>query len=155
MRFHIVGNMTPMLALDTILIAIIGAIIAYEQFRLAKQKLKLELFEKRYKVFEATRKFLSVILRETSFKDSDLFEFYAGTSDATFLFEKDITTYLDSIRDHALKMRALHENYAQLPTGEARTQLVDKETTELNWLTGQLVLAKDNFYPYLGFSTVK
>ena len=60
--------------------------IAWQQWRVADNKLRLDLFDRRYKVYDATRKFLAVIFREASFTDSQLFEFYAGTSDAEFHF---------------------------------------------------------------------
>ena len=64
--------------------------IAWQQWRVADNKLRLDLFDRRYKVYDATRKFLAVIIREATFTDSQLFEFYGGTSDAEFLFGADI-----------------------------------------------------------------
>ena len=48
----------------TILLAGFAAYIAFQQFRLGREKFKLDLFEKRFAVFDATRKFLSTILTE-------------------------------------------------------------------------------------------
>ena len=39
------------------------AIIAALQWRVADNKLRLDLFDRRYKVYDATRKFLAVIIR--------------------------------------------------------------------------------------------
>ena len=141
-----------LISVQTAITAIMLVYIAYKQWRLAENKLKLDLFEKRYKVFEATRKFLSVILREATFQNTDLFEFYAGTADAAFLFKDDIISFLDSIRDHALKMRAYARQYSNLPVGDERTQLIKGESAELNGLTEQLRNLATKFQPYLGFT---
>lgn len=49
------------------------AIIAALQWRVADNKLRLDLFDRRYKVYDATRKFLGAICREGKFTDSELF----------------------------------------------------------------------------------
>jgi hypothetical protein len=142
------------LSLQNGLTAIIVVYVAIQQWKLAENKLRLDLFEKRYKVFDATRKFLVIILQEATFQNADLFEFYAGTADAAFLFkDKDgITSLLDSIRDHALKMRALGRQYSNLPVGNERTQLIEGESTELKWLTEELRNLGTKFHSYLGFT---
>jgi hypothetical protein len=86
-------------------LSIAVAIIAALQWRVADNKLRLDLFDRRYKVYDATRKFLSVILREANFANPQLFEFYAGTSDAEFLFGPDVTEHLEKIRKRAVHLR--------------------------------------------------
>jgi len=60
---------------------------------IALNKLRLDLFDLRYKVYDATRTFLAAILREAKFTNSQLFEFYARTSDAEFLFGADVVEH--------------------------------------------------------------
>jgi hypothetical protein len=44
------------------------AIVAALQWRVADNKLRLDLFDRRYKVYDATRKFLVTIGREAEFR---------------------------------------------------------------------------------------
>jgi hypothetical protein len=81
---------------------VIGAVITYvlqkrlldkqlaEQGRIASERLRLDLFDRRYKVFKVTRKFLATILEKASFETRELAEFSLATSDAEFLFGRDI-----------------------------------------------------------------
>ena len=91
----------------TVVISLAITYIAWQQWQIARTKLRLDLFDRRYKVYDATRKFLAGILRDATFTDSQLFEFYAGTSDAEFLFASDVMDYLAQLRKRALDMRCI------------------------------------------------
>lgn len=43
-------------------IAVLGAVIAYRQWRVAQNKLKLDLFDRRFAIFDAARKLIASIL---------------------------------------------------------------------------------------------
>jgi hypothetical protein len=49
------------------------------QWRFADNKLRVDLFGRRYKIYEATRKFLVRMLGETRFDQSHFFAFHADT----------------------------------------------------------------------------
>jgi len=104
----------------TVIVGLSVACIAFQQWRVARNKLRMDLFDRRYKIYEATRKFLTEILRSASFDDSHLFEFYAGSSDAEFLFRSDVVDYLSHIRKRAVDMRTHQKVYEPLPVGEGK-----------------------------------
>ncbi len=139
----------------TVFLGIVASWIAVQQLRLARHRFRLDLFDRRYKIFDATRSFLSVILREATFKDSNLFEFYAGTSDTEFFFGPEIVAYLFDIRKRALDMRLSQKKYERLPVGEERSRLVDAEHQEAAWLNDQIVAITVVFRPYLSFSKIR
>ena len=80
--------------LVTVLIALFAAYVAYQQFRLGREKFKLDLFEKRFQVFAAARRLLSHVLTDANLELTTLFEYRAGIAEATFLFDDGLTTYL-------------------------------------------------------------
>jgi len=88
----------------TLFLSIAVVIIAWQQWQVARNKLRLDLFDRRCKVYEATMKFLAEIARKTTFEDSQLVEFYP-TSDASFFFRADVVDYLSQIRHRALETR--------------------------------------------------
>ena len=106
-------------------------------------------------VYEATRKFLSIILREARFEETQLFEFYAGTSDAEFLFDSAVVAYLEQLRKRAVHMRTAQRVYEHMPVGDERSRHVQNEHDDLVWLTDQLTAMSKVFSPYLAFSHVK
>jgi hypothetical protein len=138
-----------------ILVSCFLAYVAWHQWQLAQHKLRLELFDRRYRVFQALRKFLSAILSHARFSDAELFEYYAGTSDAEFLFGADVVDYLSQVKGRALGMQLHQKLYAPLPVGEERSKHVAAEHVELLWLNDQLVEMTRVFRPYLSFSEIK
>ena len=133
----------------TLIVGLSVAYIAWQQWQVARSKLRLDLFDRRYKVFEATRKFLAVILRDARFEDSQLFEFYAGTSDAEFLFGSEVVDYLAEIRKRSLDMRLHQKLYEPLPVGDERSRHVQAQHDQLVWLGDQLTAMSKTFRPYL------
>ena len=131
------------------------AFVALQQWLLARHKFRLDLFEKRYKVYEATAQFLAVIMAHANFQDDDLRVFSIGTRDAIFLFPKRITDHIHQIRCRALDMRLFQTQFERLPVGEERSKLVDKNHVELKWLLHQMEELASTFKPYLGFQRVK
>ncbi|MGB7769822.1 MAG: hypothetical protein WBN22_13340 [Verrucomicrobiia bacterium] len=129
--------------------------IAWQQWKVSHAKLRLDLFDRRYKVYEATRKLLAGIMSDATFSDSQLFTFYAGTSDVEFLFDKDVVDYLEQIRKRALHMRLLSKTFQPLPVGDERSRLVNEESAEMLWLTHQIMDMAKVFSPYLGFANIK
>ena len=137
------------------LIAGIIAWTGYQQHRLAKEKLKLDLFEKRFSVYKGVQIFLSQIMQEGKLNLDSLWELQKATQEAEFLFETEIPKYIDSIRSKALKMRTIQSKYENMPTGDERSRLVDKEHTIFTELTNGLPALSQVFMPYLKFSKWK
>jgi len=141
--------------ITTLIVGLAVVFIAWRQWQVARNKLRLDLFDRRYKVYDATKKFLAAILRDATFTDSQLFEFYAGTSDTEFLFSSDVVDYLAQIRKRALDMRLHQKTYEPMPVGDERSRHVQAEHDELLWLTNQLTAMTKIFTPYLGFSHIQ
>ncbi len=138
--------------LTTFLIAAFAAYVAYRQHRLGKEKFKLDLFEKRYRVFAATRLLLTHVLQNGNVTLPELFEYRAGIGEASFLFSSDLVEYLEEIYRHALKLHTDHESVAPLPRGDERSRLAEEICTGTGWLTDQLPELKKRFAPYMAFN---
>ena len=131
------------------------SVIAYQQWVLARHKFRLDLFDRRYKVYDATKNFASVIFAHANFTDQDLREFNLGTMDSVFLYPKTIKDYLDEFRKRALHMRMFGKQFEHMPVGDERSKLVQESHDELAWLTDQLLALPSLFSPYLGFESTK
>jgi hypothetical protein len=137
-------------------ITIIVAWTGYQQHRLAKEKLKLDLFEKRFSVYKGVQIFLSQIMQEGKLNLDSLSELHKATQEAEFLFEVEIPKYIDSIRSKALKMRAIQSKYENMSTtGDERNRLIDKEHIIFTELTNEFHELSKVFMPYLKFSKWK
>ena len=148
--------MTVFFSIVTLFLSLAVVIIAALQLLVADNKMRLDLFERRYKVYDATRKFLDSVLREIKFTDTELFEFDAATSDAGFLFGIEIVDQLAAIRERAVHLREAQRNVEQLPAGEQQ----DWQKHEVNDDCVSLdVELRDGisktFAPYLEFANVR
>jgi hypothetical protein len=71
-------------------IAILGAAIAYRQWRTARDKLRLDLFDRRMAVYSAAKTFLNVALIRRP-ETRDLLAFSRAKDEAMFLFGRGRT----------------------------------------------------------------
>jgi ADP-ribose pyrophosphatase YjhB (NUDIX family) len=114
-----------------------------------------DLFDRRYKIYEATRKFLGLILHNATFTDSELAEFDLGISDVEFLFRSDVVEYLAHIRKQAIDMRTDQKLLSAAREGTDVTERAQAENERLVWLNKQVTVMTKVFSPYLGFGHVK
>ena len=136
----------------SVLIAFAVACILYLQYRLARQKFKLDMFDKRFSVYKATQKLLTIILVKGELEQQALFTFRADTQDAVFLFGQDIPSYLERIDKQVLELMVIPSRSQDLPVGEERTRLCERKTELIGALMDELPRLKDIFAPYLKFA---
>jgi hypothetical protein len=91
-----------MIAIIALFISLAVAIVTALQWRVADNKLRLNLFERRYKVYEATRTLVRKSVQESAQVSFHVALFDVQTSNAKFLFDADVVNYLQQIRKLAL-----------------------------------------------------
>lgn len=147
--------MSLFFSIVTLFLTFAVVVIAWQQWRVAENKLRLDLFDRRYKVYDATKKFLAQIFRHATFDDSQLFEFYAGTADAEFLFGVDVLDYLEQIRNRAVDIRLHQTLFGPLPVGVERSSHVQARHDQLLWFNHQITAMTSVFAPYLAFANIR
>lgn len=137
----------------TAFLALGVAYIAFQQFIVARERLKLDLFDRRFAVFAAVRRFLTDIQADAKCPMPRFFvEFRRSVAEADFLFESDITTFIEEIDQHALQLWLLNEQDPTTPKGETKAKMAQDIANQLKWLTDQLPELKPTFAPYLKFA---
>src|SRR5690348_5990233 len=72
-------------------------------------RLQLDLFEPRFKVYNAAKSLLVDIQRNAIISEEALYSFMTGTTDAAFILDDQVAAYLEEIRLHAIElMQARH-----------------------------------------------
>lgn len=144
-------------ALAVLVIAAIGARIAYKQARVAEARLNFDLFEKRFAVFDAARRLLVDVVQSDHVDVARVMKFNVETADAVFLFEQNVVVYLDKLREKILRLRRLqvqedaaHE-YGQ---EEKRQRLVDLSADQHIELSNELPVMIEQFKPYLKLGNI-
>jgi hypothetical protein len=131
----------------------LGAWIAYKQARIATAKLNLDLYDRRFKVFEAARAFLSVFLTEGKFTPEELTKFTAATSEAVFLFGEDVPRYLDNLRKNAFTHWNTERESKRAPDDKLG-QLVDRLALMENEMSEEIPRMVEVFKPYLKLGNI-
>lgn len=139
-----------------ILTAAIGTWIAWQQHRATRDRLRLDLYDRRYAVFVATNQLISAVVSHATLDIADLHAFNRDTAQAVFLFKEQLLAYIDGVRDRALEFRLTRQQLANLAgTPKAMHQaIVAKDAELLTWFTEQLNVSRKEFAEYLNFDKV-
>ena len=135
-------------ALLTPTIAILGSYIALRQWLTGKNKLKLDLFEKRYTVFEGIKKFIVTILSARKIKQENTIEYLRDTKSVSFLFDDEIAKLTEEIYKKAIRLDTLIKTEEGL-NKEQLEQNLNKQDEIVLWFTDQLKNIDDLFKKYL------
>jgi hypothetical protein len=131
--------------------ACFASYIAWRQFQTARNKLKLDLFDKRYAVFEKITAFMASMIVDDNFKSTAIVKFLRDTNSARFLFEdnKDITNYIDMLMRKATDLLMLKQNEDKALAAGDKEGNQQKQTELFLWFEAQLKEVDDIFKEYL------
>ncbi len=130
-------------------IGFVAIYIAWQQWNTNRNKLKLDLFEKRFSVFQSTRTFLSSVLRDGLVSREVLETYRTGILDAVFLFDQQTSDYLWGLHKAGLKAIKYKSSLEGVPVGEKRNQLVEQEGEQIEVLTDALGGLQKKFEKFL------
>lgn len=140
-------------SLLTPLIAITAAYIAYQQWRTNKDKLKMDLYERRFKVFTFTREFLLYSLEGEGRDSKKMRQFDALIVESHFLFNDEIPTFLCMVWEKAKELDICRENLNSKEIDE-KSEFEEKEVM-LVYDIGQLLReSRVKFGEYLSVSDI-
>lgn len=141
-------------ALLTPVIAIVTTYIAIQQYRTNRLKLKLELFERRYSVYQSVKDFIRFAVREGNISNEALNKLNDETQDAFFLFGKQVDEYISELRLKGVRLMYVNGQLANtnLKVGDARSELAEEDAVLCTWFGQQLRQSKQVFKKDLGMS---
>ena len=111
------------------LIAIITVYIAFQQWKTNKQKLDLDKYDRRLKIYQEVIKLLKKVSM-TQVNLDELVIFRAAVAEADFLFGPDILDYIEEICSHWKDLWVLQQENRGLTEGISEHTL---------WLANQMV----------------
>lgn len=136
-------------ALLTPLLAIIATAILVCQYRLARQRWRLDLYDKRYPVYEGTRKYLAHIIAQAAVDLDELTAFHQDCRDREFLFGKEVHDFLQELHSKGVRLRSTGEQLRGQPGAEQWQKLVQENADLLKWFGDQFAMAGRLFGTYL------
>jgi len=136
------GLLTPLLG-------IVATAIIVMQYFLQRNRWKLDLFEKRYPIYESTKQYLAKITQEGKVTRDELYGFLRQTKDSEFLFGKDVNDYLKLLYDKGVDLKSISEKSQYVKIEEERLKAIEQEHKLLNWFSDQFKEASELFGEYL------
>lgn len=146
-----------------ILIALFGSYIGYQQYQLNKkiaqlnfQKVKWDLFEKRYKIYILTKEILLELTQDNKIDIIKLRDFNFNIRERIFLFENDINDYITAIRENGIEITHTSEKLGkeiEFPVGTKQWKEIADRNLELSkWFSYEYQENIENrFMKYLDF----
>lgn len=137
--------------LATIVIGGIAAYIAYQQWKVSRAKLQLDLFEKRFAIFDATWTELSRAIQDR-WQEFATPQFTNLIPQAEFLFSPEISNYMREIAsklsENWLIAQKTKANHNVIPP-----EFIEKQAALSGWLANHASEeCKRIFAPYMSFS---
>ncbi len=131
----LVVKLTP--AFVTLALGGFGAYIAWRQHYLAKQKLKLDLFDKRFAVVELVSAFNRSVFRDGIADDEAVASMARACSQAKLLFPSDLTDHLELVRKKAYELKQVRRRLDRpnsLQSASGLQEAAEKEQELILWL---------------------
>jgi len=137
-------------SLLTPIIALLAVYIAYQQYLIGKNKLKFELYEKRYLIYQHTKKILFKITQKGKIEEQELIRFINISRESNFLFNNDITDYLKKLSANAGNLNDLTKEMNK--SNDPYASKIKKERNKLfSWIVDEYESVESRFIKYLDF----
>jgi len=129
-------------ALIPVLITIFAVCIGYQQYKTNRRKLKLDLFDKRFVIFQAAKDFVIGVIDFSSFDKEKQNVFLIQTRGSQFVFGDDIKDYIDEIWDKFVDLEVWKND-------EDSSTHSSEQNAHLKWFNAQLHTMDKKFESYL------
>jgi hypothetical protein len=131
-----------------VLVTVAGVYIAWRQHKTARAKLQLDLYDKRYGVFQAVKRLLAEVGRTGTASLETMIDFDQGTADADFMFGDEVTTYIAIMRARGFKLHQYGNVVADMRHPN-RARAIDAQANELLWFMQQYNEMRGVFRPFM------
>lgn len=131
-------------------VAVLGSFIAFRQWRLAQNKLKFDLFDRRLGVYKAATQLIATISHSGTIEDSDTHAFLIATKEAKWILNFQIADYLDKkIYESAIDLQTLNSELNGLQGDNARRANIEQQRLLKHWFSDQYPVIDQLFAPFL------
>ncbi len=125
-------------------LAAAGVAVAYLQWRTAHHKVIVDLFDRRFAVYQEVFDAIRPVMAKGHAADAELFKFGQAAERARFLFGAEVRDYLENIRQQIIENALAQSLLEQQGEVENRSQVIEKKYDSL-----RKILAAYNDLPRL------
>jgi hypothetical protein len=134
---------------------VIGLFIAFiglRQLRNGRQKLQLEMFDRRYSMYESTKSLIDKLAINGQVSSADLVEFRCNVRGAEFLFDGEARKFFKSLIDLSMRADLARSKQARAKDETSLGELFDEEDQYLNLVEAESPNLEKIFARYLDLS---
>lgn len=91
--------------------AFITAYFAYRNWRVSRDKLKLDLFDKRFKIYQSSVEFIRLSISDLGTNRNEHLKYILDTYHSRFLFDSDFFDYINSLVDRDSRLAIFKSKY--------------------------------------------
>jgi hypothetical protein len=144
----------------TPLLAILAAYIAYQQHRTARHRLRLDLYDRRFRVYVALVDCLCGILSAQNITveelDQRLRALQSHTTEVAFLFGSEVSDFISTIIPKVARLSVVRTQLNSPRSSDpVQANALEEMDHILNWMVRQLQMAEGVFRPYLPFKWLR
>lgn len=133
-------------------IAVLAVYIAYRQYKIAKNKLKFDLYERRLTLFSEFKTLLFKINEEGKVDRFELRDFKFKTTECNFLFDSDICAFRKNLLEKSLRITQLNESIPGKMNDPIKLQELQAEREKISqWFNSNYENIEKTFNKYLDF----
>lgn len=118
-------------------IAALAAWIAFRQFQIARNRLKLDLFDRRMEVYSTVRESLSNIARQGNLPQEQQIQYLHGMRNARWLFGPEVYNYLDKTLWQKIVDLELHNTMSKDSEDPDRAKHIQERAETMKWMIRQ------------------
>jgi hypothetical protein len=145
-------RITYLSALTTPAIALLAVVVAFAQWRIASNKLKLDLFEQRFAMYDVTRKLVHQVNQGPDYMTLQS-AFLNETVGARWLFGPDVGLYVDTVWEKLSALQSMKALQSQSLVSRQKMSAIDAASLKVlqDWFKDQVVNKRVDaeFGPYL------
>lgn len=132
-------------AFGTLIIGAIVAWIAWRQHKTDHNKFRLELYDRRLRLYEAAMAYIGVVVQRGKADDQCLIEFNRSVRESLFLFSKELEEYFTILYTKGIELKYANDiiNDQNIPIGEDRTKAAREHADLVKWFAKQFDEVKE------------
>ena len=123
--------------------------VAYMQMQISAKKLRYDLFDRRYRVYEATRNLFAAMTDIGEVAEPPLRAFRIAIAESRFLFCHALADYLSEMEFKVSALQNILKSANSLQVDEIRTQAGNCIQNTTEWINQQPQSLAEKFDPYL------
>jgi hypothetical protein len=128
--------------------------IAYQQHKTNRNKLRLDLYDRRFKLYNEIQSLLASIVQKGDVSNDDLAGCLRNTKEAVFLFKEDIPKYINELYKQACELQFLEKVIGNKVPGADRKKAIEKRAEIFGWFPKQFGKCTEKFKKYLSFENI-